>query len=263
MANICCNDMTLTGPKSELERFRELFKKYDYEFTYRGIFEMPESLDIPASSEREMAMIYALYTMANGDIHNIPIKNFKKYDSYNYYGMIARNGRYSKDATQKLQELYNGIKKRIEHYPLLGTPCDKCPTGNENISTREELLKFGETILHNLLEYGYADWYGWSNAVWGVKWDAGEGGEVEIYDDCISLSFTSPWGPLDGVFAKIVEDFPQLTLVVEVDCEGAGYWTIHGENGKMWEDNFRDEEDYDEDYEDDECEEDSNEEDEK
>ena len=78
---------------------------------------------------------------------------------------------------------------------------------------------------HNLKKYGYKDWYDWACAKWGTKWDVDA--SVEYDDvDCIEIHFDSAWGPPEGVYKYIVNEFPDLSVswfYDEPGMEVAGY----------------------------------------
>ena len=61
-------------------------------------------------------------------------------------------------------------------------------------------------------EYGYDNWYDWTNANWGTKWDTncqevsiGDFGEVEY-------KFDTPWGPPEPIYNALKELFPKLNI---------------------------------------------------
>ena len=64
----------------------------------------------------------------------------------------------------------------------------------------KELLEVGDVSFHEkenevLLEkYGHADWYSWSVANWGCKWNC-DANDWERDGNSISFWFDSPWGP--------------------------------------------------------------------
>lgn len=234
MANYCSNKMTLTGPQEELERFRELFKDFDYQFTYQAIIPQPAGLDIPSGSANKTAIALYLYqTAANDDIRNLDIELIRKWDKDNSYGLLDQNGDWAKDAMEKVVAEYGKHRKKIAQYDISGIPCATPPKADDWPSSREQLYKYGEQLIRNVAETGYETWYEWNCANWGVKWDAGDSNEVEICGECIFLPFSSPWGPPDKVFKAITEQFPELTLTVEIDCEGTGCWTITGKAGEL------------------------------
>lgn len=65
---------------------------------------------------------------------------------------------------------------------------------------------YGQQALDNLKNYGYKDWYDWSNANWGTKWPAYEVEIIEIAENHIDLQFDTAWGPPDGILAALEKD---------------------------------------------------------
>lgn len=65
----------------------------------------------------------------------------------------------------------------------------------------QELKDVGNVSFHEepnekLIEkYGYADWYSWSVANWGCKWNCDAQDWTRNSDESISFWFDSPWGP--------------------------------------------------------------------
>ena len=65
-----------------------------------------------------------------------------------------------------------------------------------------------EQAARNLLTYGYADWYDFSVANWGTKWDIGgtDCPPVIRHDaNNITLSFDSAWSPPIEAYVKLSE----------------------------------------------------------
>ena len=87
---------------------------------------------------------------------------------------------------------------------------------------QEELEKLQST---NLIKHGYKDWYDWCVANWGTKWDI-EAEDTSDDNEFINLQFDTAWGPPDGVFYHIKDNFPSLDLswfYDEPGMEMAGY----------------------------------------
>lgn len=93
------------------------------------------------------------------------------------------------------------------------------------LAKHPEYEEAGRKRLSALLETGYADWYGWSLANWGTKWNS--------YDFAVKseapfiIQFDTAWSFPEPVFRKIAEMFPTLRFeVVSFDegwnfaCEG-------------------------------------------
>jgi len=238
MADIYCNDLTLTGPKEELERFCELFKNFDNQFTYQAIIPAPDGLDIPESSAKPYAIALYLYQTAAGNINNLDIELIRKWDPENSFGLLSQDGNWAENAMYKVLEGYNKYREQINEYKVSGVLCDKCPKANNFLHTREELYRFGEQLIRNRAETGRETWYDWNCANWGVKWDAGDCNQVEICGDYISLLFTSVGDAPKKVLQAITERFPLLKLTDEIDCAGICQWTITGENGQLFVSDF-------------------------
>lgn len=90
-----------------------------------------------------------------------------------------------------------------------------------------KMYELGKQVHTNWEKYGYPNWYEWSNANWGTKWNAYE----TKYTSDRSVYFESAWdAPLD-----IVEDFIRkfnLTCTYRAICEGSIFWFIREyENG--------------------------------
>ena len=77
---------------------------------------------------------------------------------------------------------------------------------------------------------GTADerWYDWCYQNWGTKWDAYDREEGDIDEECgyAEFEFHTAWGPADGIYDKIAEDYPDVSVswfYDEPGMECAGY----------------------------------------
>jgi len=57
----------------------------------------------------------------------------------------------------------------------------------------------------NIKNHGYADWYSWSNANWGTKWEACEIDCGKASDNTITLTFDTAWSPPIPFYEKMTE----------------------------------------------------------
>ena len=103
-----------------------------------------------------------------------------------------------------------------------------------------EVMELGKIALENIKLYGHKDWYDWSIANWGTKWDAYEvsyeyGGGTEL-----ELNFQTAWSTPKPIFDKLTEMFPELSIYIEYADEdwGNNCGTMLYVNGEMtsWED---------------------------
>ena len=69
-------------------------------------------------------------------------------------------------------------------------------------------------------------WYRFCVDNWGTKWEAYDFATMDIEEDSAEFSFNTAWGPADGIFDKIREDYPDVGIswfYDEPGCEIAGY----------------------------------------
>tara|TARA_Y100000296_G_C5169952_1_gene256736 strand:- start:1808 stop:2293 length:486 start_codon:yes stop_codon:yes gene_type:complete len=61
-------------------------------------------------------------------------------------------------------------------------------------------------------EYGYDNWYDWTNANWGTKWDT-DCPEVHIGDfGEVRYSFDTAWSPPEPIYKHLTKLFPKLNI---------------------------------------------------
>ena len=70
--------------------------------------------------------------------------------------------------------------------------------------------------------------YDWCYQNWGTKWDAYDRSEGDIDEECgyAEFEFHTAWGPADGIYNKIAEDYPDVSVswfYDEPGMECAGY----------------------------------------
>lgn len=81
------------------------------------------------------------------------------------------------------------------------------------LPTLEEIAEFDRI--------GYNNWYDWSHANWGVKWNATDIG----IDNCgtyAEITFDTPWSEPEPIFVKLREMFPLV--------EFSFYWRYEDES---------------------------------
>jgi hypothetical protein len=78
-----------------------------------------------------------------------------------------------------------------------------------------------------LAEIGHQDWYSWSNANWGTKWNACH---TEITEKCLNntwveIRFDTAWDAPLPIFHHMFESFPKLsfTCTWQHECETLWY----------------------------------------
>jgi hypothetical protein len=90
----------------------------------------------------------------------------------------------------------------------------------------------------NIINHGYSDWYSWSNANWGTKWEACEPYSVKHSDTFIFVSFDTAWSPPIPFYEKLKDlGFTVKGYYYEGGCSYCGLWDdgdddYHDINGK-------------------------------
>ena len=86
-------------------------------------------------------------------------------------------------------------------------------------------IALGLKAYRNKNRYGYTDWYGWSVANWGTKWNAMDSSVSEN-----KIVFDTAWSPASPVIAKLAGKFPDMTITHVWSDEDSGRhcgWTIY------------------------------------
>jgi hypothetical protein len=106
---------------------------------------------------------------------------------------------------------------------------------NTNEKELNELLEIGKKYVEIFKEYGAKDWYEWSYANWGTKWNAYET-YVETLDEySVILSFQTAWCGVPNIIQKLTEMFPTIIFDYKYSDEDMGYncGEGYGENGEF------------------------------
>ena len=101
-------------------------------------------------------------------------------------------------------------------------------------------LSFIEKIKRyiNIKLYKYDNWYNWSIANWGTKWDACESYINHNDIDYFSVSFETAWAPPIDWIDNIMRDFPGLQFILEYDEPGMCFGgRLLAQHDRHWDDN--------------------------
>ncbi len=110
-----------------------------------------------------------------------------------------------------------GPEKDIKAFKELVTTDKEAFSFNKILPMPEELdsqapNRKGKSSEELIKKYGYADWYQWRLANWGVKWDS-EGELVDESDESLTYNIETPWCPPEGIYDELVKRFPELEIV--------------------------------------------------
>lgn len=94
---------------------------------------------------------------------------------------------------------------------------------------KPDWIEEGRKIIAAKDATGYKDWYEWSVAKWGTKWDT--------YDQCMTFTlgdemtatfqFNTAWSPPEPVIDELAGLFPELQFEHRFFDEGHGFWGVH------------------------------------
>ena len=171
-------------------------KEGDEHFTLGGVCPMPKSLMITSGSLTEQGMAYIDW-LENGNPERID-------EILNY-------------AWMKIDKRLNQDVRRDEACKYLAS--------KQNGSDWESALKEGRMALDNIKKYGYKDWYDWSCANWGTKWDASKSYIADKDDDdlMIQIQFNTAWSPPMEWLYKATQKYPFLQFCMNVEEESEAF----------------------------------------
>jgi len=126
------------------------------------------------------------------------------------------------------QEIINAIRgeefdQYIDFNKIIPMPEELKGTTSPVRIVSESESKKGKGItqeMHDKLieKYGHADWYSWSNANWGTKWNA-----YEQHKEGETIFFQTAWSTPLEVVEKLSVKFPGATFNVQYADEDLGY----------------------------------------
>jgi hypothetical protein len=109
--------------------------------------------------------------------------------------------------------------------------------GDEKLNTLEDFINYGKKAIDNTLKFGSMDWYSWSIANWGTKWNACHVMlETRIDNDIQTADyyFDTAWGDVRGLIEILASQYPTLDFELKYSEEQMGHYVGFGnwENGE-------------------------------
>ncbi len=194
MPNWVQNRIKFAGP-FDMAEFRERYGTDDTTFDFNKIIPMPEDI-YDADTDFYIVGLRALAAARNPSLE------------------------YTLNGIEKMSEdEYAAFVAKLQHHPF---SVDGLPTTQADVERMLE--QYGEYIgqavpnaiayMRNVDKYGYGDWYDWSCAKWGTKWNAHDvfyaGG-----DAADTLLFTTAWSMPYPVLQELSAQMPGVTLYCE------------------------------------------------
>jgi hypothetical protein len=91
------------------------------------------------------------------------------------------------------------------------------------IERNPECVKLGEKAVALHDKYGAINWYDWSIAHWGTKWNSYEYEAITEEPGYFEFMFQTAWSSPEPIWEKLAKDFPSLTIEVNAFDEGWGF----------------------------------------
>lgn len=123
----------------------------------------------------------------------------------------------------------DGGVRRIDFRKIIPMP--------EEIANTESPNRDEELAKELKKKYGHSDWYEWSCANWGTKWNT-YNIEEEEYDEPNAITFDTAWSSPRPVIFELSKKYPSLEFgVIYADEDwGCNYGTYMYANGEIIED---------------------------
>ncbi len=132
------------------------------------------------------------------------------------------------------------VKELVDHkfdfQKIHPCPADlNITAGREGADDSPEQIALVAKEEANLKKYGYKNWYDWSVANWGTKWNAGGSDNEDMivdYDEDVDdtgialFTFSSAWAPPVGVYQKLKELHPDLYIQGRYYEPGVGFFGV-------------------------------------
>lgn len=99
---------------------------------------------------------------------------------------------------------------------------EKCKTRNIKEYVMEHMDEFKQSVrpyIENYIKYGYTDWYDWSIAKWGTKWNAYD---VVDMTSARIVEFSTAWATPIPVMAELSKQHPEVKIKVDFADEDLG-----------------------------------------
>lgn len=136
---------------------------------------------------------------------------------------------YGSEEDKMSQEEYDKLWSLISDHMWLENDLQLTPDRLDLIKNKykqegelAKLEKLGEQCVDNIRKYGAMNWYEWSIANWGTKWNATE---TEIDEQEHSLTFDTAWDPAIPAMVEMSKLHPNIPMALLFADEQTGAHT--------------------------------------
>ena len=216
MPNHVTNKITVTGPKEDRDRLKDFLRfkhpgEEETPLSFNSFIPMPQELMETTSGSGVVESIYLVdremfekaYEISQRKIwdEKMPIAAYESKMLSN----LAQKAKWVQQDVEPFRSREEALAWFTEH--------------------DQTVFAFGERHAKALRNTGYLDWYEWSIANWGTKWDA-YSIRVEETDDKLIYQFDTAWSPPTPFIEKMVETFQMLDFEHWYFDEGHNFWGI-------------------------------------
>lgn len=181
MPNHITNIISFTGPTERIEELKSKIRgKEDEAIDFNKIIPRPDSLDITSGTSTDFGVAVLLLKEKNDPSKLIPVLNYP---------------------WAKAENL-NTVEKLADYL----------------VETGKADLEHGRIALENIEKHGHQDWYSWSIANWGTKWNA-----YSIREEDDKIFFDTAWSTPTPIIEKISNMFPDVTITIQFADEDFGF----------------------------------------
>lgn len=213
MPNWVKNRLTIEGENSEavLNELITVNEDGERTFDFNKIIPMPESLQIISGTVTDKCV--ALYlTAANPNAEYYGSASDKL--TYAEYGSVLEKLKASGRRLNGL-EIMLPVETIAEYEKVAIGDSPDFDAGQ----TREEAIAYGKRAVDNVLQHGYMNWYDWSVANWGTKWNA-----CDCWFDGSTIEFDTAWSDVSDLMCKLSEKYPNNYFYYDFAEEQAGLY---------------------------------------
>ena len=150
-------------------------------FDFNKVIPMPEGLHIEAGSRTEDGILVVIDELKRSEI----------------------------EGSQQIIDAVIAAKRREnifgDFHPLSSKELVNLISTAKQNGFYDEMVKTGKQAIKNIVETGYSDWYHWSIANWGTKWNSYSYGESR---DGLEIYFQTAWNAPRPIIEKVMAEMP-------------------------------------------------------
>lgn len=204
MPNHVTNIIEFEGDAARIKEILYAIKLDEEElgsFDFNKVIPMPSTMNITSGGSQGTA-VSAYLSAVNPDTEDMGIEKVTKEEFDKKVALVLQKRLFYVPSNLNTNMPYSEIVEEANKYYNSSI--------EEASVTRYDLVQYGKTVVENLETYGCADWYSWSCAHWGTKWNAYHHREQE--DDATQIEFDTAWSAPHPVIQKLSMMYPDVKI---------------------------------------------------